>query len=205
MPVNQRLQPTAIGRCGIMRGMRPPRLMRGRWAYNRNMSWQWFGVKTVYRLEASGEPEGIDRGFARDVSLVEERVVLVRARSLREAIRKAGREARAYVSQPSHRNPYGQRVRWRLLKYCDAYRLFEDPRSGAEVFSATEVVASAESDQRVLDRFIGFNESPRDLRRRNFQNLVFNKLVPGVTPTQGERELLDRIYDRPRRRSQKGR
>src|SRR4051794_8957759 len=50
---------------------------------NRNlMGWKWFGVKTIFRVEASGTPRKTDDRFDPDVTMVEERVVLIRARSI---------------------------------------------------------------------------------------------------------------------------
>jgi hypothetical protein len=123
------------------------------------MSWKWYGVRTVFRSVPSGRPQGTDGDFSANVTLVEDRVVIIRARSFKEAIHKGEREAKAYAAASPHRNPYGQLVQQRYLGYCDAYELFDEPGVSIEVFSTTEVVAKTESDSRVIDRLIGSKDS----------------------------------------------
>src|SRR6266850_4015863 len=84
----------------------------------------WFGVKTLYRIEPVGRPLGRDRVYSKDMTMVEERVVIVKARSGDEATRIGEAEARRY-SRRSHRNPYGQRVRTRRLGCTEAYDINE--------------------------------------------------------------------------------
>lgn len=149
----------------------------------------WYGVKTLYRWEPVGRPLGIDRHYSSDVTLAEERVVVVRARNADEAIRKAEREARRY-SAKSYRNPYGQWVRTRSLGHLDAYELVYPPSDGAEVFSETEVVSRTQSDRSVISRLIG-RPQPSRIRasRRNILDIVFAGHALGVTPTRAERAL----------------
>lgn len=151
--------------------------------------WKWYGVKTAYRLEPSGEPESTDRDYWGDGSLVEERVVLFRARSFDDAIRKAEDEAKRYAAGSTDRNPYGQPLTLRYLETCDAYELTSDdsPASGTEVFSMTELVPRSVSDDAVLNRRFGREESTRTrARRKNFCLLLFHGPVPGVRPTKAE-------------------
>ncbi len=58
------------------------------------MSWKWFGVKTLTRWETIGKPKSIDENFDDDATLIEERVVLIKARSFDEAIKKGENEAK---------------------------------------------------------------------------------------------------------------
>ena len=60
------------------------------------MAWNWYGAKTLYRYRARGRARRPDRGFNRENTLVEERVVLFRARSFDEAISRAEAEAISY-------------------------------------------------------------------------------------------------------------
>jgi len=66
---------------------------------------------------------------------VEDRLVLVRAKSEREAEARLSRKWRAY-SKP-YLNPYGELVRWKLTEIRDVYELFDDEidPSGTEVYS----------------------------------------------------------------------
>ena len=149
----------------------------------------WYGVKTVYRATPVGGRRGTDRLYSGDVTLVEERVVLIRARSADEAIRKAEREAKVYAVD-SHRNPYGQHVRTRVLRYVDAFIIGADLDDGAELFSETEVVSRTVSDGSIVNRLIGRPESKRTrASRRNILDIVFESPIPSVNLTRAEREL----------------
>ena len=83
------------------------------------MVWKWFGVKTLTRWEAIGKPKSIDENFDEDATLVEERIVLIKARSFDEAIKKGEKEAENYLDE--YKNFYGQKVKQRYLKVCDAF------------------------------------------------------------------------------------
>jgi hypothetical protein len=169
----------------------------------RIMSWKWYGVRTVYRSVPAGRPQGTDEDYAADVTLVEDRVVLIRARNFEEAIHKGEIEAKAYAAEALHRNPYGQPVQQRFLGYCDAYELWAEPGASIEIFSSTEIVAKSESDSRVIDRFIGSKESRKANRqRRNFFNIVFNRPARGVQTTEEERSWRERINRKLNRKTQ---
>jgi hypothetical protein len=99
----------------------------------------WFGVETLYRIVARGGPERVDAAYDADATLVEERVVLLRARSHASALASGEREARRYAAT-SHRNVYGQRVLTRYLGCAESFELFDPPAAGVEVFSTTEIV-----------------------------------------------------------------
>lgn len=148
-----------------------PRIQR------RGSSWRWYGVKTLYRTSAVGKPRATDAFYDPALTLVEERVVLLRARSFNEAIRRAEREAAGYAKSPQYRNPYGQRVRCRYLKACDAYELPDPPGFGVEVFSRTELVSADVHDDRINDRQLGAEEKRPDPRRKNFLNELFSGRV----------------------------
>jgi hypothetical protein len=112
----------------------------------KDMKLKWYGVKTLYRWEPVGRPRGKDRVYSSSVTLVEERIVLIRARSAEEALVRGEREAKRY-SFRRYRNPYGQPVKTRALGYVNAYIIDERPLDGVEVFSATEVVPRSTSDR----------------------------------------------------------
>lgn len=89
-----------------------------RQAYKRGVmrpSWKWYGVKTLHRTMAKGRPIATDSLYSRTMTLVEERVVILKARNFDEAIKRAEVEARVYSRSCRHRNRYGQHVRSRYL------------------------------------------------------------------------------------------
>jgi hypothetical protein len=124
----------------------------------------WFAVKSLYRSEIVGEPRVVDEDYDPDGTLVEERVILVRATSHQKALRKAEVEAERYPSQ--HINPYGQLVVWRRAEFLDSFQLFDKPADGREVWSMMTVVSSAMTDEELAMRRFGPLESKKSLRRR---------------------------------------
>lgn len=139
------------------------------------MRWKWYGVKTVFRTDASGRTKLDVPNDYDDATLVEERVVLIRARSSDEAIRKAEAEAKAYAKE-TYRNVYEQTVKCRYLGACDAFELYEEPAQGVEVFSSTEVISRRVSDKDVVNQHIGKTETAiTSDKRRKFRNIEFNR------------------------------
>lgn len=130
------------------------------------MAWDWYAVKTLYRVEASGEPDFTDVGFDEQITLIEERVVLFKARSFNEAIRKAEKEAHSYAKNWKLVNVYGQQVTGRYLGSCDAYCLYDPPANGIEVFSATELWSENVADETLIDRKLGKEEAKTKSRKR---------------------------------------
>lgn len=129
------------------------------------MSWKWFGVKTLTRWEAIGKPKSIDDNFDEDATLVEERVVLIRARSFDEAIKKGEKEAKEYLSE--YKNFYGQKVRLRYLEVCDAFELFDEPNeNGVEVYSSIETVSEKVKDAVLVKNKFGKDESVESFERK---------------------------------------
>lgn len=157
----------------------------------REHRWRSFGVKTLYRSAPRGRPKGRDRFYAEGVTLVEERVVVFKARSFEEAIKRAEREASVYA-RDRYRNAYGQVVVTRYLGYCDAYEMSDSlGLSGVEVYSSTEIVPARKSDQQIAGRVIGAGETAGMTRqRRNIMNIVFVDPVPGVRLNPEEREFV---------------
>ena len=144
----------------------------GRKARSKNRV-RWYGVKSLYRSFAIGRPRAVDSRFDRRVTMVEERVVLFKARSFEESIRAAEVEAREYAKS-RHVNPYGQQVRVRYLGAVDAFELIGGPSHKGEVFSTTALVPKRVGDRTVVNRRLGPVESKAESRkRRNFLNREF--------------------------------
>jgi hypothetical protein len=129
------------------------------------MGQKWFGVKILVRTEAVGRPRVRDADYDPDGTLVEERVVVVRAGDAKEAFVRARRAAEI----GRYRNAYGQKVRQRVLKGWDAYEMFDAPGHGREVFSDTRRVARSVSDATVVKQHIDKSISRSErARRRKF-------------------------------------
>jgi len=90
---------------------------------------EWFAVRGRVMIQIEGQRKGLQK--------YEERILLVRARTFREAERRALREFVNYAKL-LYLNPSGRIVRWKLEKIIDVYEtdLEElDPR-GTEVWSS---------------------------------------------------------------------
>ncbi|MGZ4787597.1 MAG: DUF4288 domain-containing protein [Terriglobales bacterium] len=76
----------------------------------------WYTVRVLIRCTGEGQPT--------EVSLYEDRLVLVNAKSHAEAKKKAAQSVRK--SGVPYKNPFGNTVRWKLTKIVDSVELFED-------------------------------------------------------------------------------
>ena len=115
----------------------------------------WFAVKTFYRSKPVGRPRNPDRHHRPGIAAIEERVVLFRAKDGRSAIRKARRDGAKYAKATATVNLYYQKVVVKVLKYAEAYKMFDEPADGAEVFSSIEIVSIKESPTSILRRKVG--------------------------------------------------
>lgn len=131
---------------------------------------RWFGVKTIYRSSTRDRPRFVDQHYDPKATLVEERVVVFRAATFRQAIALAEREARAYA-RGTWTNLYGQRMKQEYLGECDAFEIYDRPAAGVEVYSRTQLVSREISDRKLGDVLLGVEESHRArAKRRKFVN-----------------------------------
>ena len=137
------------------------------------MAWNWYAVKSLYRSCAVGRPVAVDRYYDPDATLVEERVVLFRARSFDEAIRKAEAEGRAYAASYDHANRYGQQVRQEYLDTCTAFELSDPPGPGREIFSSTEVVSRTTTPAAICRAKMRIQRKNQAWRRTKFVDRRF--------------------------------
>ena len=130
------------------------------------MAISWYGVKTIYGSRCSGKTSGPKGGTPSTV--VEERVVIFRARTFAEAIKKAEKEASEYCNW-KYTNPFGQKVKTKYLGACDAFILLDPPKSGSEVYSGMNAVDPRISDSQVIEGSFG-NERAFKRTHRFFLN-----------------------------------
>lgn len=136
----------------------------------RRGNWKWYSVRSLYRWIALGTPRKPDSSYLAGATLVEERIVLVKARNGEEALKKAEKEGKTYARSIRETNGYGQKVRARMLKAVDVYELDSSPVGGTEVFSATEEIDASIPDEKVCERPIGVGEFlPKDDPWRRFK------------------------------------
>lgn len=137
------------------------------------MAWSWFGVKSIYQTTVLPAP-GRGRRKQQQTSgerLVEERVILVRARSFDEAIAKAEKEAASYADMPRHRNHDGDLVETKYVGALNVFSIKGEPGSGQEVYSSMRVVAGDVHDDQLLDLLLGEDTSDDEVveQRRKYE------------------------------------
>ena len=131
--------------------------------------------------------------------MLEERIVVFRARSFDDAIRKGELEAEAYAKaretraggkrRSENRNPYHQRLSTRFLGALDAFELFEPPGAGVEVFSSTSLVPKAVSNSALVNARFGQEERHRGARTKFLDGQLSGKLwwSPSMTASRSIR------------------
>ena len=134
------------------------------------MAVKWFSVKTLYRTTAKGLPEKPDLSFDPDATLIEERVLLIKAHHAREALSKAERDAKDYARKRECRNPYNQKLCTSYLGFYDIMELPDNPQDKTEVFSVTRLVSRKVTDQKVARIYIGKRPGARQVIHKKFIN-----------------------------------
>lgn len=133
------------------------------------MSWSWYGVKTIYETTVSLVSPRQRKGGKRSERLVEERVVLFKARTADEAIVKAEAEARRYTQGLRYRNQDGNLVKTSYLGAADAFSIGSEPTNGREVYSSHRLVRDEVRDREVLDILLGPADGQDDEARRKYE------------------------------------
>ncbi len=109
-----------------------------------------------------GLPEKLDLSFDPDATLVEERILLIKAHYAREAMDYARR--RRCV------NPYNQKMCTTYLGFYDIIELSGIPQDKTEVFSAARLVSRKVSDQKVARIYIGKRRGTKQMIHKKFVN-----------------------------------
>ena len=109
----------------------------------------WYSFRGVFKSEIVG-----DMGEIQDVSLVEDRIVLLRAESFDEAIRLGEIEAESYAKD-TWPNAKGKLVKTRYLGACDVFSVKALPAEGVEIYSSVLLRRTPESDDVVIERLLG--------------------------------------------------
>src|SRR5690242_9160866 len=115
----------------------------------------WYGVRSLYRLTAFGKPKAADKHFDPDSTLIEDRIVLFRAKNGDDACRQAEAEARHYAQSTRYTNIYGQRVRLRYLNALHCFEMIHAPKIEAEVYSTTSLLSRSTADSAVISQRLG--------------------------------------------------
>lgn len=135
---------------------------------------KWFSIKSLYQSKVIGKPQKTDNCYDSTLSLVEERIVLFKAKTSKEAIRKAEKEARQYASENPYVNPYAQKVVMKYLCVCDVFELYDEVKELVEVYSTTRLLNTNLKLQRIVEAMQGKREDKKTfLKRKKFFNKEF--------------------------------
>ncbi|WPU65121.1 DUF4288 domain-containing protein [Peredibacter starrii] len=128
--------------------------------------------KSLYWIEARGKSKVKQKPDSK-YALLEERIILIKAKNFNEAIKKARKEAKDY--EGNYINPYGQQVRIEFLECIEVFELFESPADLVEVFSANFLVDQKISKKEMLNSHYGksISETTERKIRSKFLNGEF--------------------------------
>ena len=128
------------------------------------MAWSWYAAKSVYETTVG---PGKDR---RGDRLVEERIVLVKARSASEAMAKAEKEALRYTRGLRYKNYDGDLVQTKYIGALDVFTMDGEPAGGREVYSSSRIVSANMKTEDLLDILLGPEQSDEEQKaRRRFE------------------------------------
>lgn len=136
---------------------------------------KWFSVKTLYRWSET-VPASDTTTKNENPILLEERVVLFKARSIESAIKKAEKEAEAY-STVLVKNSYGHDIQVQYLGCCEAFEMFDNPEDGKEIYSQTNIYPSSLKKEDAIELRFGpeLNKEEEAILRRKFEDGKFSR------------------------------
>ncbi len=126
---------------------------------------EWFGVRSVYEIRAVGIPKKTDKDFNPDILMFEDRIVIFKAKDFESALKKARIEAERYISQV-YKNIYFQKLIKKRLKRFNAFRIFDEPGDGKELYSTTRLIKGPLTYKQAENLFFGKDENAKQHRQR---------------------------------------
>jgi hypothetical protein len=128
-----------------------------------------YSVKTLYKLKAKGKAHNIDKYYKKNTALYVERIILVKAKDFGDAIAKAEKEANEYINnfkRENHINHYGQKLKLKYLKCCDAFLILNKPNELKEVYCKMFLLKN-NSENKFIDSQLGEED---DARKNKFMD-----------------------------------
>lgn len=101
----------------------------------KNSNWDWYAVKIIKKLNVKGKPkkELLDEYYDDATQHFEETIVVVKAQSFEHAYKIA--EKNALNSNVQYYNIYGQEVSWCFVKAVDCFLIYDEIKTGTEIYS----------------------------------------------------------------------
>lgn len=127
----------------------------------------WYSFRGIFKSEIVGAT-----GSVQEVSLVEDRIVLLQAESFDEAIRLGEIEADSYAKNVWP-NAQGELVKTRYLGACDVFVIKASPAEGVEIYSSLLLRQAPESDEAIVARLLGSEDekAPAEIFEPDFDRL----------------------------------
>lgn len=139
--------------------------------------WKIFAIKTLYRTTAMKKPKKTDKYYRKNLDLIEERIVTVKARNFDEAIAKGEKEAIQYASETKYINPYGQKVKQKYIGSIDAFEPYDKLKANREVFSATYLCKTSITNAKLTNNLMGKIYKNEKKIRTKFLNREFSGTI----------------------------
>ena len=116
-------------------------LRKGVFAVMDSHELKWFIIRIIKQIIVEGEPDPflLDELYEDDVNTFEESFMIYHASDEQDVYNKAQDDI--MNNESSYMNPYGQIVKWKLIKIVDCYEIIDELKSGAEVYSCLHTVS----------------------------------------------------------------
>lgn len=134
------------------------------------MAAQFYAVKTLFRSYATGRPHQPDKYFDPDATLVEERIQLIKAKSIPEARKKAEKDATEYARRILYKNPYNQEVTLEYMGLCEIYEVQGALTDKTEIYASSRIVSKNMSKVKIGHAHLSPKQSLDRSKRRKFLN-----------------------------------
>jgi len=142
-------------------------------------SWQYYGVRLFKRLVVFGEPipELIDEFYEEESQkqYLEELVLLVRAKSPEHAFEIAEKKTMEY--ETADWNIYGQRMIWRLVDSIDCFVIYDELKTGAEIYSTFHATNINKKPDDYIDEYYVPHSGCRKGRYGYFDHLTDKQII----------------------------
>jgi len=128
-------------------------------------NWGFYGVKIIKQILVSGEPDPIyiDE-YYNDDQYFEESIMIIRAQSFEHACKIA--KKKATEDEEPYENIYGQKVVWKFIGTVDCFEIWDEIKSGAEVYSCFHSANKNETASEFINKRFTPADGCRKARRR---------------------------------------
>ena len=123
---------------------------------NKKSNWNYYAVKMLLKANITGKPlpELIDENYNENLIFVEESIQLIHAQSFNHAIKIAEKLVKSDDIY-KYMNIYNQNVEWKLTEILDCFIIYDNLKSGAEIFSSIDSMHKDKSIKQYISEKYG--------------------------------------------------